>query len=50
MKFRWLLIPRKVLKKLYEDFSALWDGIPYIDEDEQSIVALGKKFEELLNN
>lgn len=46
---KWLLIPRKTLKELYDDFSSLWDGIPYIKEDEKYIVAIGKKFEALLN-
>ena len=39
---------KQKLKEIYEDFSSLWDGIPYIKEDEPHIVAIGKKFEELL--
>jgi len=36
------------LKEIYDDFMTLWDGIPYIKEDEPYIVAIGIKFEELL--
>jgi len=36
------------VKEIYNDYMCLWDGIPYIDEDEPHIVAVGTKLKQLL--
>lgn len=39
---------KKLVKEIYDGYMGLWDGIPYIKEDEPYIIAVGTKLKQLL--
>ena len=41
---------KKLVKEIYDGYMTLWDGIPYIKEDEPHIVAVGTKLKQLLES